>query len=374
MAHQSERHPVAIVHDYLTQRGGAERVVLAMSRVFPEAPIYTLLYEPDGTYPEFRAKRIITSPLNHLRWLRRHHRAALPLLPLAAGRLRVSADVVLASSSGWAHGVQTEGRLIVYCHNPARWLYQTNEYLGSGWRALVTRAVLAPLRGPLTQWDRRAAARADRYLANSSVVRERVRRLYGIDAEVMFPPAGVSAQGNQQPVPELLDWSGDGFHLVVSRLLPYKNVDVVIKAFAELAERLVVVGTGPDEERLRAMAGPNVRVLSGLPDEQLRWTYAHAVALIAPSYEDFGLTPLEANAFGKPVLALRAGGYLDTVAEAVSGLYFEEVTSEAIRAAVAAAANLRWRPHQIMAHVEAFSEKSFRARLAELVAQASTSS
>jgi glycosyltransferase involved in cell wall biosynthesis len=259
MARPSERYPLAIAHDYLTQRGGAERVVLAMSKAFPEAPIYTLLYDPDGTFPEFRDRRIVTSPLNRVGPLRRHHRAALPLLPVAASRLHVPADVVLASSSGWAHGFRTDGRLIVYCHNPARWLYQADEYLGPGWRAALKRTALAPVRAGLVRWDRRAAARAERYLANSSVVRERILRAYGIQAELLFPPAGVSVHGSQAPVPELLDWSGEGYHLVVSRLLPYKNVDVVIEAFTGLDERLVVVGSGPEEERLRDMAGPNVR-------------------------------------------------------------------------------------------------------------------
>jgi glycosyltransferase involved in cell wall biosynthesis len=366
MARPSERYPLAIAHDYLTQRGGAERVVLAMSRAFPEAPIYTLLYDPDGTFPEFRDRRIVTSPLNRVGPLRRHHRAALPLLPLAASRLRVPADVVLASSSGWAHAFRTDGRLIVYCHNPARWLYQTNEYLGSGWRAALKRAAFAPMRAGLVRWDRRAAARADHYLANSSVVRERIFRAYGIEAQVLFPPAGVNAQGSQVPVPELLDWSGDGYYLVVSRLLPYKNVDVVIEAFTGLDERLVVVGSGPEAERLRAMAGPNIRMLSGLTDEQLRWAYAHAAALVAPSHEDFGLTPLEANAFGKPVVALRAGGYLDTVVENVSGVFFGTPDAAALRTALLAAKDWEWDVAEVVRNAQRFSPETFSDRLVKV--------
>jgi len=368
MARPSERYPLAIAHDYLTQRGGAERVVLAMSRAFPEAPIYTLLYDPDGTFPEFRDRRIVTSPLNRVGPLRRHHRAALPLLPVAASRLRVPADVVLASSSGWAHAFRTDGRLIVYCHNPARWLYQTTEYLGSGWRGALKGAALALMRAGLVRWDRRAAARADRYLANSSVVRERILRAYGIEAEVLFPPADMNAEGRQHPVPELLDWSGEGYHLVVSRLLPYKNVDVVVEAFTGLDERLVVVGSGPEEARLRSMAGPNVRMLSGLTDEQLRWAYAHAVALIAPSHEDFGLTPLEANAFGKPVVALRAGGYLDTVVEDRSGVFFITADAAALRAALAAAKDRDWDVAEIIGNAQRFSPAVFTERLMQVLA------
>ncbi len=368
---RSQSHPrVAIGHDYLTQRGGAERVVLAMSKAFPEAPIHTTLYDPDGTFPEFQDRQVVVSPLNRVRLLRRHHRAALPLLPLAAGALRVEAQVVLASSSGWAHGFRNTGTTVVYCHNPPRWLYQTREYLVTGRGALLKRAALAPLAAPLRRWDRRAAARADLYLANSTVVRDRVRAAYDIEAELLHPPAGVTADGARQAVPDLAEWAAAGFHLVVSRLLPYKNVDAVVRAFVGLEERLVVVGHGPEAETLRRVAPRNVRFLEGLDDAQMRWLYAHATALVAPSREDFGLTPLEAGAFGKPVIALRDGGYLDTVVEGVTGVFFDHPTAGEICAAVTACADGQWEPSQMMAHVETFSEARFIAALQDIVAQA----
>ena len=242
-------------------------------------------------------------------------------------RLRIDADVVVASSSGWAHGVPTTGRKIVYCHAPARWLYQADAYLGDEAGRSAKARALDALGGWLRRWDRRAAASADVYLANSTVVRERIAAAYGIEATVVPPPYGIDADGRASPVAALEDWADGGYLLVVSRLLPYKNVDVAIEAVRGLPERLVVVGHGPLAEQLRASAPDNVRLLSGLTDAELRWTYAHARALVAPSLEDFGLTPLEAATFGVPTLALHGGGYLDTIDEQVNGAFFDEPTA-----------------------------------------------
>lgn len=357
------RPRVAIAHDYLTQRGGAERVVLAMARAFPDATIHTTLYHPEGTYPDFRDARIAVSPLNRVRFLRRHHRAALPLLPLACRALHVDADVVLASSSGWAHGIRTGPgtRLLVYCHAPARWLYQSEAYLGGPLYRSPEGVALAALRAPLVRWDTAAAARADGYLANSRVVRERIHAAYGITAEVLHPPFGVDPTAPQEPVPALRGWAG--YHLVVSRLMPYKNVHHAVEAFRGLPERLVVVGQGDQARSLRATLPPNVQLLAGLTDAQLRYTYAHATALVAPSFEDFGLTPLEAAAFGAPTLALRAGGYLDTVTEGLNGTFFPAPTAAAIRDAVIRARTAAWDGAAIRAHAARFSEPRFHAEL-----------
>jgi glycosyltransferase involved in cell wall biosynthesis len=354
---------VAIAHDYLTQRGGAERVVLAMLRTFPDATIHTTLYDPDGTFPEFQNARIVASPINRVPAFRRDHRVALPFLPYAVSRTPVDADLVIASSSGWAHGVPTTGRKLVYCHAPARWLYQTENYLGGPPRASARGRALLALRPWLMRWDRRAAASADRYLVNSTVVRGHVRDAYGLDAEVLAPPFGIDPSGDQEAVAGLADWAPGGYHLVVSRLLPYKNVQAVVEAFGELADRLVIVGRGPLEDELRRGAPDNVRLLTGLGDAQLRWVYAHAVALIAPSIEDFGLTPLEGAAFGKPTLALRAGGYLDTIVEDVTGVFFERPTPSEISGAVEASRTRGWDHGAIRAQAESFSEERFSARL-----------
>ncbi len=359
----TDRPRVAIAHDYLTQRGGAERVVLALHRAFPDATIHTTLYDPDGTYPEFRDAKVVVSPINRIAPLRREHRAALPLLPYAVSRLPVDADVVVTSSSGWAHGVPTTGRKLVYCHAPARWLYQADAYLGGPANSSMRGRALSVLSGRLRRWDRRAAASADRYLANSTVVRDRVAAAYGIEAHVLHPPHGIDPVGPQQPVTALADWAEGGYLLVVSRLLPYKNVDVAIEAVRGLPERLVVVGSGPLEARLRAGAPDNVRIVTGLSDAELRWTYAHARTLLAPSLEDFGLTPLEAAAFGTPTLALHAGGYLDTIDERVNGTFFEQPTVEEVRAAIVTGRDRAWDAAAIRAHAERFSEAHFRERI-----------
>ncbi|MCH6469397.1 glycosyltransferase [Sinomonas terrae] len=355
---------MAIAHDYLTQRGGAERVVLAMHRAFPDATIYTTLYDPDGTFPEFRSARIVTSALNRFAVLRRHHRAALPLLATAASALSVPADVVIASTSGWAHGFATEGKVLVYCHSPARWLYLAEQYLGRAARRSVQRAALAALKPHLVRWDRRAAWGARRYLANSTVVRDRIARVYGVEADILHPPHSVDVTGRRDPMCELEDFVGDGGHfLIVSRLLPYKNVDRAIEAFRGLDERLLVVGTGPLARALQAARPSNVRLAGLVTDAQMRWAYASAKALIAPSHEDFGITPLEAGAWGKPTIALHAGGYLDTIAEGVTGTFIERPTSEAIREAVLAFREEDWDALAIREHVHRFSEERFRERL-----------
>ncbi len=360
---------IAIAHDYLTQRGGAERVVLSMLKAFPDATLHTLLYDPDRTYPEFRDARIVTSPLNRIAALRRRHRAALPLLPYAAGRMPIRDDVVLASSSGWAHGFDITGRVVVYCHAPARWLYQSEDYLGASGALSPRRIGLGLTASSLRRWDARHAARADTYLANSHVVRSRIAETYGRDAEVVAPPHSVETTGARTAPAALADWADGGYHLVVSRLLPYKHVDRVIEAFAGLpGERLVVVGAGPERDRLRALAGAGVRLVQDLTDAELRWTYAHSRALVAASHEDFGLTPLEAGAFGKPTVALRAGGYLDTIADGVNGLFFERPEAADIRAAVVRAGRTRWVPALIEAHADTFSEARFVDRLREIVA------
>lgn len=361
---------VAIAHDYLTQRGGAERVVLAMHRAFPEAVIYTTLYDPAGTYPEFRDANIVTSPLNRVPALRRHHRAALPLLAPASSALRIPADIVVASTSGWAHGFATDGRVLAYCHSPARWLYLGDQYLGTaagrGPRALA----LAGLRPLLVRWDRRAAWAADRYVANSTAVRERIGRVYGVDADIVHPPHSVDVTGRRDPVPGLEDFVGEGGHfLIVSRLLPYKNVEAAVEAFRALDERLLVVGAGPLERALEATRPDNVRLAGRVTDAQMRWAYASAKALIAPSYEDFGIAPLEAGAWGKPTIALRGGGFLDTIAEGVTGCFIERPTAKAIKAAIVAFNNDDWDAGAIREHAGRFSEERFRERLQDEVSE-----
>ena len=352
---------VSVVHDYVTQRGGAERVVLAMLEAFPRAPLYTSLYEPDRTFPGFRDADVIAMPMNRFVPLRRWHRLAFPLLAQAFSRLEVPGDVVVCSSSGWSHAARSTGRKIVYCHTPARWLYQPDRYLRR--RRGPASAALALLRPRLLEWDRRAAASAHRYLANSSEVGTRIRSLYGVEAEVLPPPPALEP-GPERPVAAL----EPGFFLCVSRLLPYKNVDAVVRAFRGLPdERLVIVGSGPEHRRLAAEAPTNVRFLLSVTDEELRWLYGACAAHISASYEDFGLTPLEAASFGRPSAVLRFGGFLDTVVEGETGAFFDEPDQDSIRAAVAEVRGRAWDEDVLRAHADRFSTTRFVQRLREIV-------
>lgn len=354
---------MAVAHDYLTQRGGAERVVLSMLAAFPDAPLYTSVYDPKGTYPAFADHDVRPLPMNRFGFLARDHRRNLPVLAPLFGRLRVDAEVVLCSSSGWSHGLQTAGRKIVYCHGPARWLYQRDRYV----RELPgsVQLVVAALSPYLRRWDAAAAASAHRYLTNSRSMRDWIREIYGIEASVLPPPQSLDATGGQQEVEGLTP----GFVLCVSRLLPYKNLDAVLSAFHRLpGHRLVVVGDGPDRIRLESLLRPNTCLLRTVPDAQLRWLYSNCLGLVAASYEDYGLTPAEAAAFGKPTVALRFGGYLDTVAEDVTGLFFDDPRPELIADAIKDLTARSWSPSRIARHAAHFDEGQFIHRLRAVVA------
>lgn len=353
---------VALVHDYLTQRGGAERVVLSMVKAFPGAPLYTSLYDPDGTFPEFAAVDVRVLAIDRLRALRHDHRRALPLLAPAFASLRVTAEVVLCSSSGWAHGVRSSGPKIVYCHNPARWLYQTSQYLQEA--GPLRRAGLSLLKPTLVRRDKAAAASAARYLTNSSVVRRRIQAAYGREADILPPPPAITPRGPQRAVPGV----EPGFLLAVSRLMPYKNLAAICAALERLPdERLVIAGSGPQAEALRRIAPPNVCLLGRVADDGLRWLYASCAALVTASYEDFGLTPLEAASFGAPAVALRWGGFLDTVVEGETGVFFDRPTPDAIAAGIRRLRATTWRADVLRRHAERFSEERFVAALHEVV-------
>jgi glycosyltransferase involved in cell wall biosynthesis len=349
------RPPIAIVHDYLTQRGGAEQVVLSMLRMFPDAPVYTALYEPASTYPEFSQYDIRTLATNRIGVMRRHHRCGLLVYPFAFAAAHVDADVVLCSSSGFAHGVRTTGHKIVYCYTPPRWLYEeASSYLAT-WPTGVA-ALLRVVAPGLRRWDKRAAASADVYLTSSQAVRERIKRAYGIDPRVIPPAVRPLAGRTNRSMPGILP----GFVLCVSRLLSYKNVEAVMAAFEHLPNsRLFIVGTGPERSRLTAMAGSNVTLLGRVGDEELGWLYSNCAGVVAASHEDFGLTPLEAASFGKPVAVLRSGGFLDTVVEGDTGIFFDEPDSLSIAEAVSGLLAQPWDNTAIHLHADSFLEDRF---------------
>jgi glycosyltransferase involved in cell wall biosynthesis len=353
------RPAVVIVHDHLVQCGGAERVVLAMLEAFPGAPIITAFYEPDLTYPEFGEADVRPMAINRSRLLRHNHRVALPFLPRAFSALQVDADVVLCSSAGWAHGVRALGRKVAYWHRPARWLYQPDAYLAS--RGLVSRAGLGLMRAGLLRWDRGAAATVDRHIANSRAVAETVASVYGADSIVLPPPVALDPSGPQEAVEGL----APGYFLCVARLVGGKNVDAVLAAFASLPEeRLVVVGDGDDREALAASAPPGARFLGEVSNVAvMRWLYDNCAGLVAAGYEGFGLTPVEAGAFGKPSAVLRWGGYLDSMEEGRTGVFFDRPEAAPVAAAVRELAGREWSATDIRAASERYSLASFVAGL-----------
>ena len=362
---------VALSHDYLTQRGGAERVALAMAHTFPGARLYTSLYQPETTFPEFGAVQIWTSPLNKLAFFRRNFRYALPWFGGAFGHapLDPSAEVMLVSTTGFAHGIRTDVPKVVYCHSPARFIYLIDEYLGGPWWTRPTGWVLRALRPFLLRWDQRAAASADIYLCNSTSVQERIRQVYGREATVVPPPASLDSAGEQADLPALDGW--DDHHLLVSRLMPYKNVDIAISAFRSMPDqRLLIIGRGPLRDHLARDLPRNVRMAGGLSDAQLRRAYATARAVIAPSFEDFGLTPVEGYSFGVPTLALRGGGYLDTVAEGSTGYFFERPEPDLLVDAVRRLKAQPLDPGPILEHAERYSPQRFAAEMRAAVAVA----
>lgn len=339
-------------------------MALALGAAFPGAPVYTTLYDKPGTFPEVATLDVRTSGLDRVPGLRRHHRVALPLLAAAASSLHIDAEVTVCSSSGWAHGVQATGRKIVYCHTPARWLYQRDRYLAG--LPFVARPALGLLARRLRAWDGRAAASADRYLVNSTAVRGRVRALYGIDAEVLPPPVSIDTEGPEQPVAGI----EPGFVLCVTRLLAYKNVDAVVDAVQLRAdERVVVVGSGPLAARLRARAGPRVTFLGEVGDPVLRWLYRACAGVVSASFEDFGLTPIEAAAYGKPAAVLRWGGFLDSVVDGETGVFVERPDPPAVADALARLRATAWDPVRLRAHARRYAPEHFAERIRAVVAE-----
>lgn len=330
-------------------------MALALARTFPGAPLYTALYEPDLTYPEFReldVRSIVRRPAI----LRRHHRLSLPILAPAFSSLLVDADLVVCSSSGWAHGARVTGRKVVYCHAPARWLYQTAVYRPSA----RDRLLLAPLLHALRSWDKRAAASADAYLANSSITRQRIWDTYEIEAEIVPPPIMIDTAASLEALPGV----DPGFLLCVSRLLPYKNVTAVVEALRKRPhDRLIVVGDGPQQRNMAKTAPPNVTFAKSVNDAQLRWAYTNCLGVVSASWEDFGLSPVEAAAFGKPSAVVRFGGFLDSVIEGKTGVFFDEPRPDAIGAAIDRLTAATWERATIVRHASQFSEQHFASAI-----------
>lgn len=351
---------VVVVHDYLSQRGGAERVVLAILGAFPGARLVTSVHSPERTFAAFADHEIETLWPDRVPAFRSDPRRALPVLAGAFSRHVIDdADVVVCSSSGWSHGIGSTAPKVVYCHTPARWLYEPADYLDTA--GVAPRLATRVLQGRLKRWDRAQAATVSEYLANSTTVRDRIRRAYGREAQVLHPPVSLDAEGPQEEVPGVKP----GFWLTVSRARAYKNANLVCEAIARRPdERLVAVGTLPPRQDGGTWPA-NVTAAKDLSEARLRWLYANCRAVVSASREDFGLSPVEGNEFGKPAVVLRAGGFLDSTVEGVTGVFIEEQTVESVDAALSALPHLD--PDVIKQHAERFQLSVFQSRLREIV-------
>lgn len=351
---------LVLAHDYLIQMGGAERVVAAMHRRFPQAPIYTSAVNRQTLWRDFEDAEIRTTWLQHLPGIG-HHTHFKKYFPLYAPAFRsfgtIDADCAWISSSTFAKYLRfsERTRTVCYIHNPTRFLWQTDEYLdhevSNAALNRVVRAFLPLLQRP----DREAAGRMKVLIANSRNVQERIRRCYGRESIVIPPP--VQTQRFR------LSTQDDGYYLIVSRLIGYKNIDLAVRACSRTGRNLVVLGEGPQRSALEAMAGPSVKILGRLPDSKVQAHFERCRAFIFPGHEDFGITPVEAMACGKPVVALAKGGALETVVDGLTGVFFNEPEEEQIVDAFERLETQSWRPDQIRIHAEQFSEEVFLEKM-----------
>ena len=355
---------VALVHDYLNQMGGAERVVLALHELFPDAPLYTSIYDPQRVDVAFRSIDIRTSFMQKLPFVKKHHQPFLPLYPYAMERLDLRGfDLVLSSSSAFGKGVITRpGTMhICYCHTPMRWCWNYDEYVEREHLGKLARAVLPFFITNLRVWDQTTSMRVDHFIANSPVVAERIQKYYRREAVVIPPPIEASRFSFDPTI------QPEDYFLIVSRLLPYKRIDLAIEACNQLGLKLYISGSGRDEQRLRKLAGPTIRFLGRLSDEEVLDYYARCRAFILPGEEDFGITPLEAQASGRPVIAFGGGGALASVVDGVTGVFFRERTVASLAATLAMFDESRFDPQAIRNHALEFDKPRFHRRILQFI-------
>ncbi len=358
---------IALVHDWLNQIGGAEDVLEALKRNYPISPVYTSIFAKTLMPAHYRDWEIRTLWINRLPGIHRRHQVYLPLYPLAWNKLEIdNFDVILSNKSGFCHGLRfpSESLHICYCLTPTRYVWQLDNYLAGEDLGKTATLLLKPLVALLKRWDYSAAQRVTHFIAISTAVRERISRFYRRESTVIFPPVETArfASIDSEDV--------EDYYLVVSRLIPYKRIDLAIQAATELGLKLKIAGAGRDRERLQALAGANIEFLGFVPEAELPRLLARCKALIFPGLEDFGIAPVQAQAAGRPVIAFGAGGALDTVVPGVTGEHFPEMTIDSLKEVWRNFDERAYNPQEIRRHARKFDTSLFVKRINAFVEQA----
>ena len=349
---------IAVVHDYFTQLGGAEKVAEELYCLFPDPSLFATVALPGCMPPRLQDVPVQTSWMQKLPRIQEYYRLYFFLYPFAVGSLDLSGyDLVVSSSSGYAKGVRTSSQAIhvCYCHTPMRWVWNYQSYASRESFGLSQRTLLPMFIRGLQRWDEAASRQPDHFVANSRAVAERIRRVYQRSAEVIHPPIETDRFHPRHSRYE-------DYYIVLSRLVPYKRIDLAVQACSQRGKKLLVIGDGPDRHSLEAMAGPSVSFLGRASDADVEYHVAHCRALLFPGEEDFGMAPVEVAAAGRPTIAYRAGGALETIVENVTGVFFDHPTPESLGDAIEAFERQDWSSSALRQHAKAFSVPVFQDR------------
>lgn len=354
---------VALVHDYLNQYGGAERVLEAFGQLYPKAPIYTLLYDRKKTGYAFDRRQIYTSFLQKIPLIKSHHRPFLMFMPLAIEQFDLSQyDLVLSDSASYAKGVITSPQTlhICYCHTPIRYAWDdSHKYIEEFGYPGPIKKIIPFFMNYIRLWDEQAAQRVDKFIANSHFVAKRIKKYYGREAEVIHPPVKTNLF--------YVSDNSDKYFLMVGRFLAYKQFDLAIRAFNQLKLPLKIIGDGPDRKRLRKIARGNIEFVGLVPDEKLKEYYARCQAFIFPQEEDFGITAVEAMASGRPVIAYSAGGALEIIEEGVTGLFFKEQSADCLIETLKKFKTGDFDPKVIRQRAMEFDQERFKKKIKDFI-------
>ncbi|MBU1164731.1 glycosyltransferase [Patescibacteria group bacterium] len=353
---------IALVHDHLTQEGGAEKVLQVLQEIYPDAPTHTLFYN-EKKVRAFNNKNIITSFLQKMPFALKHYQMYLPLMPTATESYNLmDYDVVISSSSAFSKGIITRSNTIhvCYCHTPTRYLWSdTHKYVEELRYNILIKKFIPLILTRLRQWDRLAADRVDYFLASSSNVSKRIKKYYNRESKVIYPPVAT----NKFKISEQIE----NYFLTGGRLVAYKRFDLAVEAFNHLKIPLKIFGDGPELHNLKKIAKSNIEFLGKISDEELIKLYSHAQAFINPQIEDFGITAVESMASGRPVIAFAAGGALEQIVEGVSGKFFDEQTWESLADAVIRFQNEKYNPEKIKLASEKFRIERFKKEITDFV-------